>query len=682
MYISNIKIQNFRNFADLNVKFNEDINIIIGHNNVGKSNLIKALSLIFDSNARKQLEIHDFNKYIALEDLKEQPSKITISVTISQSKDENLMSDDLATVSDWLIKLEEPYKALLTYEYFLPTKEHERYREMVSEATKTEEIWRIIEDEFIRLYTYKIWGGNPINQSVADGEWLQKFDFQFLDAIRDVERDMFTGRNTLLKNVLDFFMDYDIKSNNKPEEEKIQEIKDRKHEFTHDANNLLDKLQNRMKEGQDEILGYANNIGALFDKSSPGFEGNITDVELYSALKLIVKYSEDVKIPVTHNGLGYNNLIFMSLLLSKMQVNADGDYLGSNVKIFPILAIEEPEAHLHPTMQYQFLKFLSENKGSNKVRQIFITTHSTHIVASTSLDNIICLYKDNNKISAGYPNMALDNEKSKKYVQRFLDATKSDMLFAEKVILVEGLAEQLLLSIFAGYLGLSLEKNRITVINVGGRYFKHFLYLFDSRNPNAINKKVACLIDIDPSRKKKANGNSYEKCYPFEYNADHEEYEYQQNPFLEGYEGGGHPNIIFFTQDRKYGKTFEYDLILANPTSKLLLTESISNKKELEVLMDLYENNKPLHELTAELGKSKENKRIIGSLENTLDKWDEDDKNKALIAARYLNSVNKGENALELAYVLQENLEKKGTSEYQEFKVPDYIKDAIEWVCK
>lgn len=682
MYISNIRIQNFRNFADLNVKFNEDINIIIGHNNVGKSNLIKALSLIFDSNTRKQLEIHDFNKYITLEDLKEQPPKVTISITISQSEDENLMSDDLAVISDWLIKLEEPYEALLTYEYFLPKKEHEHYKEMVSEVTETEEIWKIIDDEFIRLYTYKIWGGNLINQSVADGEWLQKFDFQFLDAIRDVERDMFTGRNTLLKNVLDFFMDYDIKSNNKPEEEKMEEIKNRKYQFTKDANNLLDKLQIRMEKGQDEILEYANNIGALFDKSSPGFEGNITDVELYSALKLIVEYGEGIKIPVTHNGLGYNNLIFMSLLLAKMQVNADGDYLGSNAKIFPILAIEEPEAHLHPTMQYQFLKFLDDNKEKNKVRQIFITTHSTHIVASTSLDNIICLYKDNDKISAGYPGKALSVVKSKKYVQRFLDATKSDMLFAEKVILVEGITEQLLLPIFAEYLGLSLEKNHITVINVGGRYFKHFLYLFDRRNPNAINKKVACLIDIDPSRKKKDNGNSYEKCYPFEYNADYEEYEYQQNPFLEDYEVDGHCNIRFFTQDKEYGKTFEYDLILANPTLKLLLTESISNKKELEILMDLYENNEPLHELTAELGESKENKRIIGSLENTPNKWDEDDKKKALLAVRYLNSVSKGENALELAYVLQENLEEKDTSEYQEFKVPDYIKDAIEWVCK
>lgn len=62
---------------------------------------------------------------------------------------------------------------------------------------------------------------------------------------------------------------------------------------------------------------------------------------MFSTLKLIVEYETGIKIPATHNGLGYNNLIFMSLLLSKMQVNSDGKYLGSNAKVSPILAIKE-----------------------------------------------------------------------------------------------------------------------------------------------------------------------------------------------------------------------------------------------------------------------------------------------------------------------------------------------------
>lgn len=223
--------------------------------------------------------------------------------------------------------------------------------------------WKIIKHDFIRLFAYKVWGGDPITQTVADSESLQKFDFQFLDAIRDVERDMLTGKNTLLRNVLDFFMDYEIKSDvTKSEEDKRKEIEKKKQDFSDHADALLLDLQERMKQGKDQILSYAKDTGASFNKAIPNFEGSISDVEMFSALKLIVEYETGIKIPATHNGLGYNNLIFMSLLLSKMQVNSDGKYLGSNAKVFPVLAIEEPEAHLHPAMQYQFLRFLKRIK--------------------------------------------------------------------------------------------------------------------------------------------------------------------------------------------------------------------------------------------------------------------------------------------------------------------------------
>lgn len=683
MYISKLHISNYRNFNDIVINFNDGINAIIGHNNAGKSNLIKALSIIFDSNTKKQLGIDDFNKNLSLEKLKNEPPKIMVNVTITQSKDEDLMSDDLVTVSNWLITLEEPYEAQLTYEFFLPTKEHSNYTKMTQTATSVQEIWKIINDEFIRLYTYKIWGGNPINQVTADGESLQKFDFQFLDAIRDVERDMFTGKNTLLKNVLDFFMDYNIKSDgNVSKEDKLLAIKGKKQEFSREADTLLNKLHGRMSEGKQQILSYAKEIGASFDKSSPNFDGGISDIELYSALKLIVEYETGIKIPVSNNGLGYNNLIFMSMLLAKMQVDSNGNYLGSNAKVFPILSIEEPEAHLHPSMQHQFLKFLEKNRAQNKVRQIFITTHSTHIASSISLDEMICLYKDKDNTFVGYPGKVFgSNEKSKKYVQRFLDATKSDMLFSEKVILVEGIAEQLLLSIFAQYNEISLEENHVAVINVGGRYFNHFLCLFDSSNPLVIKRKVACLTDIDPERKEKS-GNRFSRCYPFEFNVQTDLYDFQQNTYLDIYEESKHPNIASFSQDKMFGKTFEYELILANPSCELLITESIDSAGEIKNLMEAYKDGKSLAELESLLRSSKENTRIIESINKVENGWTDDDKKKALIAARYLNSVGKGENALELAYVLQENLSKKGTSDYKEFKVPEYISKAIAWACK
>ncbi len=90
---------------------------------------------------------------------------------------------------------------------------------------------------------------------------------------------------------------------------------------------------------------------------------------------------------------------------------------------------------------------------------------------------------------------------------------------------------------------------------------------------------------------------------------------------------------------------------------------------------------KTSQDLLNRLSKSKENQRIIESITaNTT--LSDDEKKKAVIASRYLNSVVKGENALELCYALQENLGKKGTADFKDFIVPAYIKSAIEEVCQ
>lgn len=205
MYISGIEIKNFRSFDNINIDFHEGVNVLIGHNNSGKSNLLRALAIIFDRTVKKQLSVEDFNNSLTIDSLKKQSPKIVITVRIKQSENEDLMTDELITVSNWLTKLEEPYEAKIQYEFFLPISEEKNYVDTVNKANNKEEIWNIIRSQFIRLYISKIWGGNPENQVPIDNDNLNKFDFQFLDAIRDVERDMFSGRNTLLKSVIDFF---------------------------------------------------------------------------------------------------------------------------------------------------------------------------------------------------------------------------------------------------------------------------------------------------------------------------------------------------------------------------------------------------------------------------------------------------------------------------------------------
>jgi putative ATP-dependent endonuclease of the OLD family len=82
MYIRSIQVQGFRNFIDTSVELNEGINVIIGHNNAGKSNLLKAMALILDTKSSRRLEVEDFNKNCDLSSLRKGPPKVTITLTI------------------------------------------------------------------------------------------------------------------------------------------------------------------------------------------------------------------------------------------------------------------------------------------------------------------------------------------------------------------------------------------------------------------------------------------------------------------------------------------------------------------------------------------------------------------------------------------------------------------------
>ena len=122
------------------------------------------------------------------------------------------------------------------------------------------------------------------------------------------------------------------------------------------------------------------------------------------------------------------------------------------------------------------------------------------------------------------------------------------------------------------------------------------------------------------------------------------------------------------------GKTFEYDIVWHNPTLELIITESMRNQQEIKELMQ-----SSLDDGLKKLRESNENERIAQAIESS--DWTEEEKKKALIASRYLNSIGKGENSLELCHCLEENL-LKTDAEKKPFNVPQYIKDAIEWLIR
>ncbi|MFS0782074.1 ATP-dependent nuclease [Bacillus sp. 1P06AnD] len=681
MYISELTLTNFRAFSSqTTIQFNDGINVILGQNNAGKTAILKAFELLFNNGSSKKLNINDFNRNCNIEELINTSPRIVISAKLTESKDEEEYSDELVTVANWLTSINSPYEATITYEFYLPETNQAEYETLMNsiQSDDINRYWKSIEHNFLKKYVSRLYVGNPDFKNVVQPEEINRFDFQFLTAIRDVERDLFKGNNSLLREVIDFFMDYDIKSNTDyNRSEKSLKIEELKREFNDESTKLIKTLQQRMELGTGEILKYVERTGAGIDDSKPLFDGEILDTELYSALRLIVEKESGIKLPAISNGLGYNNLIYISLLLSKMQKNASGDYLGTNAKVFSILAIEEPEAHLHPNMQYKFLQFLKENRSS-QVNQVFITSHSPNITAAVDLDDILVIQRDGESIHIAYPGKVFDLEnpddiQSKNYVKRFLDVTKSDLFFAQNIVLVEGIAEQLVIPEFAKILNFDLVDNHTSIINIGGRYFNHFLKLFDTSRNYALKKKVACITDLDPMRKKKNTLNAkWKKCLPLFLNLQEEKYEYKTTSNeLVNSEGYSCPTICVFSQEGGKSSTFEYDVFLKNPNCEQLITPSLSNAQELKELLILLEKDKPLIELINRLGVGKFKDEVFEVYEKgkLIDNYNV---KKQLIACRYLASISKGEAAQELANIvsLEENI----------IQPPDYIKEALEWI--
>lgn len=677
MYIKEIRILNFRNFKDALIPFHEGVNVIIGHNNTGKSNLLRAIGLVLGYNYGHRLGVSDLFYETELAVLQQQSPRIQITLLLRRSAGEALDSAEMGLFSNMMTDPELKEEAELRYEFKLTDAEEDNYKSDVANATTAKEIWKIIDHDYIRLYRTSRLGGNQA-AGISINETLMQIDFQFLDAIRDVSHDLYAGYNPLLRDVLNFFIDYSVKNDSIKTEDEIKgQLKTLRDGFVQQSSPLMQTLQDRLQNGKNVFLKYALDTGATFNGAVPDFDGTVTENEMFAVLRMIIKYADGIEVPATYNGLGYNNLIYMSLLLARMQADSSITYMKRNAKILSFLAVEECEAHLHPAMQYKFLQFLQDNNANGHVRQIFITSHSTQIASAVKLDDLICLTSPAlGQINVGYPRDIYkedNDDESKQYVQRFLDATKADMFFANKLIFVEGIAEELLLPVFARYLDKNLTDEHVLVVNMGGRYFKHFLKLFDTNNPHTINKKIVCLTDIDPCRKKHESDATYEACYPYEYNIDADNYDYKHHADTEVIQYADHPNIRFYRQDVTYGKTLEYDIMRENPDCELLLTDSVSNLKEIKAMMA----EEDVNEMMNKMRTSETNTRIKTSIGAS--EWTEEEKRKALLASRYLNSVSKGSNALELNVALMANLE-KSAADRKEFNVPRYIVDALTWL--
>jgi predicted ATP-dependent endonuclease of OLD family len=679
LFISSVEITNFRTFKEKQIiRFTEGINILVGPNNIGKTTIISAIRLIFDKN-KFGLDINDFSKTETKEELKNCSPKITVSVNLQKSNKEGSDSDDLLAIRNWLTDIDNPYKAKITMQFQLPTKYEKAYLDAVKDLDDIGSVWLELEDEFLPKYQRKYFVGESA-QPLMDNS-LSRFNCQYLPAIRDAEKRMNSGNKYLLNKLLNFFIDYDLKSNKELKKPDIEKMMQKRHKDFHDlAVRLLNNLSPRFEEGKKEMLKYSSQTGATFDGEEPEFNSALNDHDILKEFSLVVKNGES-NVPINLNGLGYNNLIYISLVLAELQQSRDNSYFGDNSSVFPFLLIEEPEAHLHPDMQYDFLKFLQNNikdgTTSETAKQVIITTHSPNITAAASLDDLIVLSKYKSGVKIGYPGETfIDNPKDKKFVERFLDVTRSNLFFTNQLILIEGLAEQMLIPQFIKADTANIQNRHISIINLSGRYFIPFLRMFDTnKNPNtAIYKQIACLTDLDP-----VQGKQNKSCPPiFQTEPD------SKNPNIESIKALKSANIKVFSQDEDSGYksnegwTFEYQLYMDNPDlMPLIFHDSMRYCDAWENLKKMSSENLSIEKIsnTFQNERSKQMDEILKENHNTNDLSEITDPKliKLYLGTMFLYSIkDKGLYAQELSEEI---------SSGKSITVPKYIKECFEWMA-
>lgn len=620
MYISELVIKGYKNcLNESKILLNKGLNVLVGENASGKSTIIDALRMILRDPEQPYITEDDFYKSFT-EDIQNKNIKIDMKLT-------ELNQEERVTFLSWC-----------NAEF-----EAELHLEVEGKPNPK------------GYFKKSFWGGKA-KASAFEEDTFDFINIIYLPALRNAEEKLVNGK----KSRLALLLKHQYKSD------------ERKNELVTEFSNFNKSIIRNENKKFDEIAKARRDINTAIEMSMGNVFGQSVNLQFaensFSSILQNIKMVffpyigeiDDEKFrDVAINSLGYNNLLYIATVFAELE--------AVDNRLFSVLLIEEPEAHLHPQIQSKLIKYLQKLTLEKKNLQIILTTHSAVLASSVDIDAIIHV---SGKETGAFTKKISDFELEcsvKNYLNRWMDITKSTLLFSKGVILVEGICEAMLLPSFAPNvlfeynknhkekLPNSLEEAGVTVVNINGINFKYFYPLFCDPDCDNDRLPIRCsgITDKDPIAdvKRDAQGKiiKKEERYPIE------------GEILDGGNEaiGLADNINATKMARLYVsplKTFEYDLVMSGNFS--VMAEVIEEKwpkdgGEMGVKNQCFQIK---------------NKKGVYS--------DEEEKRKdAIYIYKHIDCDEVGKGVFSQA-LLEKIAEGKETP-----IVPNYIKKAIIWAC-
>ncbi len=311
--------------------------------------------------------------------------------------------------------------------------------------------------------------GDGVKESI-----LSQYHVVELPALRDVLQDLQRRTTSPLRRLLETL---DI-----PPEVKtviVKALTDANDSVT--ATEQFKALAAAITSAYEALEGGLNPLKATLGYAEPTFPHVLRSLNLLVTDTALTEYALD------RNGLGFNNLLYAAMQIEYFRRRVSEKRAGQ------LLIIEEPEAHLHPQAQDAFLTNLR-----SQAFQTVVTTHSAHVTSKAGASAIVGLTRLGHvstvrRIAEAAALTAVDVAD----LDRYLDATKAELFFARRLLLVEGGSELLLMPVFARHLNINLTATGISVIAVNGTHFNIFRKLFET---GALASRCAIVTDGDAFR--------------------------------------------------------------------------------------------------------------------------------------------------------------------------------------